>query len=95
MRRQPTATRTAAFPALPRIGVLALGVLGIALIATGVRGEAHGETFTNDAGETVIRTHGYNFYGELNYPKDFAHFSYVNPDAVEVKQPFNFYPSRK
>jgi len=64
-----------------RIGVLALGVLGIALLATGVRGESHVETTTNDAGETVIKAHGYNYYGELNYPADYDHFSYVNPDA--------------
>ncbi|MCE0507062.1 extracellular solute-binding protein [Roseivivax sp. GX 12232] len=29
----------------------------------------------------VIRSHGYSFYGDLQYPEDFPHFSYVNPDA--------------
>ncbi|MEM7519885.1 MAG: extracellular solute-binding protein [Pseudomonadota bacterium] len=29
----------------------------------------------------MILTHGYNFYGELTYPADYQHFSYVNPDA--------------
>lgn len=29
----------------------------------------------------MIKTHGYNFYGELSYPADYTHFNYVNPDA--------------
>lgn len=33
------------------------------------------------AEETMIRSHGYNFFGELSYPEDFEHFNYVNPDA--------------
>lgn len=33
------------------------------------------------AEETMIRAHGYSFYGDLSYPADFEHFSYVNPDA--------------
>lgn len=33
------------------------------------------------AGDDVIVAHGYSFYGDLSYPPDFAHFSYVNPDA--------------
>ena len=32
-------------------------------------------------GETVIRAHGYSFYGDLSYPPDFSHWNYVNPDA--------------
>lgn len=31
--------------------------------------------------EDIIRTHGFNEYGELKYPADFAHLDYVNPDA--------------
>ena len=31
--------------------------------------------------ESIIRAHGYSFYGDLTYPEDFTHFSYVNPDA--------------
>ena len=27
------------------------------------------------------KTHGYSFFGELNYPADFAHLAYVNPNA--------------
>ncbi len=37
-----------------------------------VRAEAH---------ETIIKSHGYSFYGDLTYPPDYTHFDYVNPDA--------------
>lgn len=33
------------------------------------------------AEEETIVSHGYSFYGDLTYPKDFTHFDYVNPDA--------------
>ena len=29
----------------------------------------------------ITRSHGYSFYGDLTYPVDYPHFSYVNPDA--------------
>ncbi|PRZ49912.1 extracellular solute-binding protein [Tritonibacter scottomollicae] len=29
----------------------------------------------------VITSHGYSFYGDLDYPADFTHFDYVNPEA--------------
>ena len=29
----------------------------------------------------LIVSHGYTFYGDLTYPKDYTHFDYVNPDA--------------
>ncbi|TCL08065.1 microcin C transport system substrate-binding protein [Shimia isoporae] len=32
-------------------------------------------------GDGIVRSHGYNFYGELTYPENFTHFDYVNPDA--------------
>ncbi|MEQ9260360.1 MAG: extracellular solute-binding protein [Roseovarius sp.] len=31
--------------------------------------------------ETIIKSHGYSFFGELKYPEDYTHFDYVNPDA--------------
>lgn len=31
--------------------------------------------------DTIIKSHGYNFFGELKYPADMAHLDYVNPDA--------------
>ncbi|KIN74023.1 Oligopeptide/dipeptide uptake family protein ABC transporter, periplasmic substrate-binding protein [Sulfitobacter guttiformis KCTC 32187] len=29
----------------------------------------------------MVSSHGYSFYGNLTYPADYPHFSYVNPDA--------------
>ena len=34
-----------------------------------------------DESATMIKSHGYSFYGDLSYPADFPHFNYVNPDA--------------
>lgn len=31
--------------------------------------------------ETLVKSHGYSFYGDLSYPADYPHFNYVNPDA--------------
>lgn len=31
--------------------------------------------------ETIARSHGYSYFGELSYPPDFPHLAYVNPDA--------------
>jgi len=33
------------------------------------------------AAEETIVAHGYSFYGDLSYPEDFEHYTYVNPDA--------------
>ena len=33
------------------------------------------------AEDKMIVSHGYSFYGDLTYPADYTHFSYVNPDA--------------
>ena len=35
-----------------------------------------------DAGEPIV-SHGISAFGDLKYPKDFAHFDYVNPDAPQ------------
>jgi microcin C transport system substrate-binding protein len=29
----------------------------------------------------IIISHGYSYFGDLQYPADYTHFSYVNPDA--------------
>ncbi|MEL6451693.1 MAG: extracellular solute-binding protein [Pseudomonadota bacterium] len=53
----------------------ALGILGLLVTfacATIARGDGH---------ETIIRSHGYSFFGDLKYPEDYPHFDYVNPDA--------------
>lgn len=31
--------------------------------------------------EGVTRSHGYSYFGNLDYPEDYAHLNYVNPDA--------------
>ncbi len=39
----------------------------------------------------ITKSHGYSFYGDLDYPADFEHFDYVNPDAPkggELAVPF-------
>jgi microcin C transport system substrate-binding protein len=53
----------------------ALSILGLLVsfwAATMARADGH---------ETIISAHGYSFYGDLTYPEDFKHFSYVNPNA--------------
>ena len=34
-----------------------------------------------NAKQETIKTHGFNFFGELKYPADFEHLEYVNPNA--------------
>lgn len=34
-----------------------------------------------EAEEGIIRSHGYSYFGNLDYPADFEHLDYVNPDA--------------
>lgn len=31
--------------------------------------------------DTVIKSHGYSYFGDLTYSEDYQHFDYVNPDA--------------
>jgi microcin C transport system substrate-binding protein len=33
------------------------------------------------AEQKIIKSHGYSYFGDLSYPPDYPHFSYVNPDA--------------
>lgn len=53
---------------------IALGLgLGLALAAT--------EAFAQDTDEAVTTSHGYSYFGNLDYPADYSHFDFVNPDA--------------
>ena len=61
---------------LRRIGLVAFGALTVAVLATGLRAESH--TTKADA---IIKTYGFNDYGELAYPENFDKLNYVNPDA--------------
>ncbi|KUF12858.1 peptide ABC transporter substrate-binding protein [Pseudoponticoccus marisrubri] len=47
--------------------------LGVALLAV--------QAFAQDGDETIIKAHGYSYFGNLDYPEDYAHFDFVNPDA--------------
>lgn len=52
---------------------LAVGVAGALILGSQVRAqEGEGD---------LIKSHGYNYFGELKYPADYSHFDYVNPDA--------------
>ena len=33
------------------------------------------------AGDKIIQSHGYSYFGDLTYPADYTHFDYVNPNA--------------
>ncbi len=49
-----------------------LMALTLAFAASNVRAESH---------EEVIEAHGYSYFGNLDYPADYEHLDYVNPDA--------------
>ncbi|MEM9349513.1 MAG: extracellular solute-binding protein [Pseudomonadota bacterium] len=54
---------------------MALGLIGGAAAATGLGvGAAR-------AGDNMVSSHGYSFFGNLDYPADFPHFNFVNPNA--------------
>ncbi|CUH77885.1 extracellular solute-binding protein [Tropicibacter naphthalenivorans] len=59
--------------ALPDLRPWATGALalGVALLASSV--------FAQD--ENVTTAHGYSYFGNLDYPADYTHFNFVNPDA--------------
>nr|WP_236045413.1 MULTISPECIES: extracellular solute-binding protein [Pseudooceanicola] len=50
----------------------------LALSAAGV----HAQEAAADS-DTVIKSHGYSFFGDLKYPADYAHFDFVNPEAPQ------------
>lgn len=50
-------------------------------VASAVLGFGLALSVPASAQETTIKSHGYSFYGDLSYPADYPHFSYVNPDA--------------
>ncbi len=74
MSRKNPATATAVSPGLQSWQIW---LAGSALALAGVY--AAGMVQAQDA--TVTISHGYNYFGDLKYPSDFAHLAYVNPDA--------------
>lgn len=67
----------------PAIAVSRTRFLTAALTGLCIAALAATTTLAQDeaADETIIKSHGYSYFGELKYPEDYEHFSYVNPDA--------------
>ncbi len=53
----------------------------MAAFAMPARGQTDATSAAMTDGDELTRAHGYSFYGDLEYPADFARFRYVNPDA--------------
>ena len=73
VRRPATRAKARVWDRGPLVGLSSLMVLGAAVVWAG--------TARADGHETMIKSHGYSFYGDLKYPADYTHFDYVNPDA--------------
>ncbi|HHX91819.1 MAG TPA: ABC transporter substrate-binding protein, partial [Paracoccus sp.] len=63
-----------------RAASVGLILAGMVLAQSARAQEAPPQPATEEEGG-IITAHGYSFYGDLSYPPDFTHFSYVNPDA--------------
>ncbi len=51
----------------------AIGVTAVFLLA--------GANASNAEGDDLTSSHGYSYFGNLDYPPDYPHLNYVNPDA--------------
>ena len=78
-RRYPTAASTAAFPGRRRLALA--GLVGLMLLAAPAHRAFGTETVADDGEIPIITAHGIGTFDELKLPPDFAHLSYVNPDA--------------
>ncbi len=56
----------------------ALRLMGGSALSIGA-GLGSGMAWANE--DEIIRSHGYSFFGDLQYPADYPHFDYVNPNA--------------
>src|SRR5690606_11269297 len=73
MRDVPARNRTIAMTrptGLRNAGIVALGVLGAVVLATGLRAESQAEPSMTKS-EAVIKSHGFSHYGDLDYPEGF------------------------
>ena len=70
LNRAYAITRSAQDRRLPLLALITVSLVW--LLANVARAEEQGE---------MVVSYGYSFYGDLTYPEDYAHFSYVNPDA--------------
>ncbi len=58
--------------------------MGTSLGALAGAGVLSGPLFSASRGraqDAVIKSHGYSYFGDLKYPADFKHLTYVNPNA--------------
>ncbi len=65
-------------PPAPRVSNVRpwVALMGItAAFMLGIGSQAH------SAEENVTRSHGYSYFGNLDYPADYPHLNYVNPEA--------------
>jgi microcin C transport system substrate-binding protein len=74
--------RRARSGSLRAAGLAAFLALAPALPAVAEETAAAAPETATDAGEVIV-SHGISAFGDLKYPKDFAHFDYVNPDAPQ------------
>lgn len=72
MTDQKVVATAMAQPTIRTWALSGLLTLSMAFAASFVRAESH---------ETVIEAHGYSYFGNLDYPSDYEHLAYVNPDA--------------
>ncbi|MBR9764511.1 MAG: ABC transporter substrate-binding protein [Rhodobacteraceae bacterium] len=77
--KSPAVARSEALPlsrGLSRGAVLLLSGLGLAALALASPARSQ-----DSAEETVITSHGYSYFGNLDYPADYPNLAYVNPEA--------------
>ena len=74
----PTAFRPL-FGALTALGIALAAQAGWAQDSAPATTEAAATEEAQD--QQIITSHGYSYFGELDYPADFDHFDFANPDA--------------
>ncbi|SHF04033.1 microcin C transport system substrate-binding protein [Ruegeria intermedia] len=67
-------------PVLPGARVLSIRHWATALGLSAAIMAVQAVPATADEGD-IIRSHGYSYFGNLDYPADYTHLNYVNPDA--------------
>lgn len=67
-------------PVLPGARVLSIRHWASALGLSAAIMAVQSVPATADEGD-IVRSHGYSYFGNLDYPADYAHLNYVNPDA--------------
>ena len=56
-------------------------IAAAALAGAAFAQDAPTEDSADTAGEEIITSHGYSYFGNLDYPADYESFDFVNPDA--------------